>query len=254
MVQINLITLEAYYHQFIYFFRWWDWCVDQVKRYVWRINMFEPVQPFWIVTRKFCRKSYFTTLNQSKVHFNQSNALFHRLNSNRITIEPSRDSRIIFLPFSNNRARASTDQKCYISNFHLKNFTTWIFTITTLWNNIFQTQKSLLQLIHVYTYIYNTQWAVCTTITEALIGIIKSHFGCHFCIFSISSIESKVVKFTPTLSAYLMWDSALQQLTNMIRSGETPCDKIDSILAWLAQPKFDPRAAMAPIQVLWFLC
>ena len=35
---------------------------------------------------------------------------------------------------------------------HLENSRTWIFT---LWNNIFQTQTSLLQPILVYTYIYN---------------------------------------------------------------------------------------------------
>ena len=43
-------------------------------------------------------------------------------------------------------------QKIQISNFHLENFRTWIFT---LWNHILQTQPSLLQPILVYTYIYN---------------------------------------------------------------------------------------------------
>jgi len=50
IVQINLITLEAYYCQFIYVFRWWSWCVDQVKRYVWRVKMFhKTVHKAWNV-------------------------------------------------------------------------------------------------------------------------------------------------------------------------------------------------------------
>ena len=57
-----------------------------------------------------------------------------------------------FFTISIDRAKASTNQKCLTSNFHLKNFRTWIFTS---WNNILQTQTSLLQPIHVYTYIYN---------------------------------------------------------------------------------------------------
>ena len=64
-------------------------------------QILKPLQPFWIVTRKFRRKF----------------------------------------------------QKIQISNFHLENSRTWIFT---LWNHILQTQPSLLQPIFVYTYIYNT--------------------------------------------------------------------------------------------------
>ena len=66
--------------------------------------------------------------------------------------KPSRNSRIFFFTISIDRAKVLTDRKCCILNFHLENFRTWIFT---LWNNILQIQASLLQPIHVYTYIYN---------------------------------------------------------------------------------------------------
>jgi len=59
-----------------------------------------------------------------------------------------------FLAISIDRAKVSTNWKCWISNFYLENSRTWIFTLTTLWNYILQTQTSLLQHIHVYTYIY----------------------------------------------------------------------------------------------------
>ena len=58
-----------------------------------------------------------------------------------------------FLTILTERAKALTNRKYWILNFHLKNSKTWIFS---LWNNILQTQtSSLLQPIHVYTYIYN---------------------------------------------------------------------------------------------------
>ena len=86
--------------------------------------------------------------------FDWSNALFIRLNRNRIVIEPSGNSRIIFLTILINRVKVSTDRKYWFSNFHLENSRSWIFN---LWNHIFQTQTSLLQHILVYTYIYNTE-------------------------------------------------------------------------------------------------
>ena len=73
-------------------------------------------------------------------------------NKNQIVIEPSRNSRIIFLTILIDWAKISTDRKYWFSNFHLENSRTWIFT---LWNHILQTQTSLLQPILVYTYIYN---------------------------------------------------------------------------------------------------
>ena len=60
-----------------------------------------------------------------------------------------------FLTISIDWVKVSTDRKCWISNFHLENSRTWIFILKILWNNILQTQTSLLQPIHVYTYIYN---------------------------------------------------------------------------------------------------
>ena len=100
----------------------------------------KPLQPFWIVIRKFCKKSCFMI-------FDWSSAIFDQLNRNQTAIETSRNSRIIFLS-------SSIDWKCCILNFHLENSRTWIFT---LWNNILQTQTSLLQPIHVYTYINNSK-------------------------------------------------------------------------------------------------
>ena len=52
-------------------------------------------------------------------------------------------------------------RKFKISDFHLENSRTWIFT---LWNHTLQTQPSLLQLILVYTYIYNNPPLGCNNI------------------------------------------------------------------------------------------
>ena len=101
------------------------------------------------------KNSVILSFDQSRVPFDWSNALFDQSNRNRIAIESSKDSRIDFLTISIDQAKVSTDWKYWISNFHLENFRTWIFTLLTSWNNTLQTQTSLLQLIHVYTYIYN---------------------------------------------------------------------------------------------------
>ena len=112
----------------------------------------KPFQLFWTITRKFYRKSCFMIFDQSKITFDRLSAIFDRLIRNWAAIEISINSEIIFLSFSIDWAKDSTDQKCHISNSHLENSRTWILT---LWNNILQTQISLLQHIHVYTYIYN---------------------------------------------------------------------------------------------------
>ena len=112
----------------------------------------KPFQLFWTITRKFYRKSCFMIFDRLKITFDRLSAIFDRLIRNWAAIEISINSEIIFLSFSIDWAKDSTDQKCYISNSHLENSRTWILT---LWNNIFQTQISLLQLIHVYTYICN---------------------------------------------------------------------------------------------------
>ena len=69
-----------------------------------------------------------------------------------------------FLTISIDRVKVLIDWKCCISNFHLENSRTWIFTLTILWNNIFQTQTSLFQSIHVYTFIYNNLSLCCNNI------------------------------------------------------------------------------------------
>ena len=61
-----------------------------------------------------------------------------------------------FLIISIDRAKTSTNRKYWISNFH-ENSRIWIFTLSTLWNNILKTQISLLQSIYIYNnfiYIY----------------------------------------------------------------------------------------------------
>jgi len=105
-------------------------------------------------------------VSRFSISWKWSSALFNRSNRNRTTIETSRNSRIIFLPFSIERAKTSTDWKCWIPNFHLENSRTWIFI---LWNNILQIQTSLLQPIHVYTYIYNNKWLRGISIATCLV-------------------------------------------------------------------------------------
>ena len=96
-----------------------------------------------------------TSLDRSRGIENRSKTLFDRSNKNQIVIDSGKSSWIIFLIISIDRVKDLTDWIYWISNFHLENSRTWIFTLSTLWNNILQTQISLLQLIHVYTYIYN---------------------------------------------------------------------------------------------------
>ena len=130
-----------------------------IKRHVWRVKMFhKTVHKAWNLfklseqsQKNSAEKSCFMIFDR-KVTFNRSSALFDRTNKNQAVIETSRDSKIFFFTISIDRAKVSTDQKRCISNFHLENSRTWIFI---LWNNILQTHTSLLQPIHVYTYIYN---------------------------------------------------------------------------------------------------
>ena len=115
----------------------------------------KPFQTFKIVTRKFCKKFSFTSFDRSRIPFDWSNALFIRSNRNRASIEIGKDSMIDFLTISIDWAKVLTNWKYWISNFYLENSRTWIFTLSTLWNNIFQIKISLLQPIHVYIYIYS---------------------------------------------------------------------------------------------------
>ena len=60
------------------------------------------------------------------------------------------------------RLSKSFDQSNILNfEFHLENSRFWIFI---LWNNILQTQISLLQHFHVYTYIYNNLPRGCNNI------------------------------------------------------------------------------------------
>ena len=106
-----------------------------------------PFPKFRKIIRKFCRKSCFTT-------FDRLSALFDRLNRNWVAIDSSRGSKIIFLPFRSIKPKFQPIENAKFQIFHLENSKTWIFS---LWNNIFQTQTSLLQPIHVYIYIYNNK-------------------------------------------------------------------------------------------------
>ncbi|XXG40389.1 hypothetical protein AAC387_Pa01g1118 [Persea americana] len=74
----------------------------------------------------------------------------------------------------------------------------------------------------------------------------RAHRGCHRRNFSISSLESNVVRLTPTPAAYLIWASALHGLAYTIWPAGTPRAKTASISARLAQSKPAPRAASAP--------
>ena len=96
----------------------------------------KPLQTFRTVTRKFCRKFSFSSFDWSRVPFYRLNALFDWSSRNRIAIESSWDSRIIFLIILIDWAKVSIDRKYWILNFHLENSKTWIFTLLTLRNNI----------------------------------------------------------------------------------------------------------------------
>ena len=65
----------------------------------------------------------------------------HQSNRNRSLIEAGRDSRIIFLHHFDQLSKMFDRLNILNFEFHLENFRTWIFT---LWNNILQTQISLL--------------------------------------------------------------------------------------------------------------
>ena len=146
----------------------------------------KPLQPFWTVTKKFYKKSRFIIFDWSKITFDRSSVFFNRLNRNRIVIETFRNSRIFSLPFSIDWAKDSTDWKCYISNFHLEKFITWIFT---LWNYILQTHTSLLQPIFVYIYIYN-KWIKSSWPSKRLDLFILFYFEHKS---SLSSLLNKII-------------------------------------------------------------
>ena len=125
----------------------------------------KPLQTLWTVTRKFSRKILFHDFWSVKSYFQSIECSFQSVEQ-----ESSSDRHIqrlhdFFFTISIDWAKVSIDWKCLTLNFHLENSRTWIFTLTTLWNNIFQTQTSLLlQPILVYTYIYNNLPLGCNNI------------------------------------------------------------------------------------------
>ena len=111
-------------------------------------------QTFRTVIRKFCKNSIFTSLNRSRGIKHQSKALFDRSNRNWTPIETGRKFRIIFFNISIDRAKVLTDRKTWISNFHLENSKSWIFTLFILQMNILQSYIIITTYPFIYIYIY----------------------------------------------------------------------------------------------------
>ena len=80
------------------------------------------LQLFWIVTRKFCRKSCFMIFNRSKITFNRSSALFDRSNRNQIAIETSRNSKSFFFTIFDRSIQSFDRSKILIFKFSLRKF------------------------------------------------------------------------------------------------------------------------------------
>ena len=115
------------------------WNLFKLSEQSLKILQKNPIHDFWLV------KNYFRSIECS----------FDRLNRNQAAIKTSRNFRIFIYHF--NQSSQSFDRSKILNfEFSLKKFQNLIFTLTTLWNNILRTQTSLLQPIHVCTYIYNT--------------------------------------------------------------------------------------------------
>ena len=108
-----------------------------IKRHVWRVKTFHrTVNKAWNLFNLSVQSLENSTKNLvSRFLIGQKLLSIDQVlfSIDRTAIETSRDPKIIFLPFSINRAKLSTDRKCCTSNFYLENLTTWLFT---LWNNI----------------------------------------------------------------------------------------------------------------------
>ena len=116
----------------------------------------KPLQTLWTVTRKLCRKISFTILDRSKITFNWLSIFFDRSNKNRVVIKTSKNSRIFSLPFR------LIEPKLWPIEIP----GTWIFTkkipkfkflLYSFYKWRLSNLISLLQLIHVCTYIYNNK-------------------------------------------------------------------------------------------------
>ena len=119
----------------------------------------KPLQTHWTVTRKICRKILIFDFQLVENSLRSIECSFRSVEQKLSSDQDIQKLQDYFLTISIDRAKVSTDRKCLTSNFYLENSKTWIFTSTTLWNNIFQTQITLLlQPIIVYTYIYNIDY------------------------------------------------------------------------------------------------
>ena len=96
------------------------------------------------------------SLDRSRVPFNRSNALFHRSNINRASIEIGKDSKIDFLTISIDQAKISTDQNTEFRIFN-QEILELEFSFYQLYETIFSKLKyDYYNLSMLYTYIYNT--------------------------------------------------------------------------------------------------
>ena len=80
----------------------------------------------------------------------------HESNSDR-TIQKLQD---FFFTILIDRAKVSTDRKCLTANFHLESSKTWIFTLTTLRNNIFKLKHHHYYNLSLYMLIYTTPFTI----------------------------------------------------------------------------------------------
>ena len=126
---------------------------EELKCFIKLFTMLETFSNIQNSFRKFCRKFTFTSLDWSRVPFDQSNALFGRLNRNWASIEPGQNSRTIFLIISIDWGKTLADQKYWISNFAYK-ISELEFSLYKLYETIFSKLKyhyyNLFMYIHLY--------------------------------------------------------------------------------------------------------
>ena len=125
----------------------------QLKCFIKSFTRLETSSTFLNSHQKILQKIMFYNFRSIESSFDRSNALFDRSSKNRIAIESSRDSRIIFFIISIDRANASTNQKYWISNFlfSLRKFQNLNFHFN---NFMKQYSPNLNIIITTYPYIY----------------------------------------------------------------------------------------------------
>ena len=130
-----------------------------IKRHVWRVKIFhKTIHKTWNIFKHLEQLPENSVKNLVlRVLISQEESSIDQMyfSIDRIGIEQGSNHLVIFGLFSpsfrsiEKKLRSIENTEFLIS---LRNFKTWIFT---LWNNILQIQISLLQSIHVHTYIYN---------------------------------------------------------------------------------------------------